>query len=292
LTSARARALRGRCVLAVPSIRCMSGVSYRDVLLAVVTGLQGFKKLVVIKRLHQSLVEQPVMRELFLQEARLAARLNHPNVVQTNDVGELDGRPFLSMEYLEGQPLRHLVRHWSGDARLAARIISDALAGLHHAHELCDFDGTPLNLVHGDLSPQNIFLTYDGVVKIVDFGIAKTAKLATKTEVGVFKGKFAYMAPEQLADAEIDRRVDLFVIGIRNPQIPNEDFDAYMPGTSIRGSTTSWRSTSTRTATGPTNAPPISPPTPTSAGGSRCRRSPWRSTEPRSRSASTTPSAV
>jgi serine/threonine-protein kinase len=187
-----------------------------DVYLALSRGMEGFKKLVVIKRLHETLVDDERARSMFLEEGRLAARLNHPNVVQTNEVGELDGALFLSMEYLEGQSLFQVARHWKANPnpRMVARIISDALAGLHYAHELCDFDGTPLKIIHRDLSPHNIFITYDGVVKLLDFGIAKAAVQSSHTEVGMFKGKIAYMAPEQFKECEIDRSVDIFVAGI------------------------------------------------------------------------------
>ncbi len=155
---------------------------------------------------------------MFLNEARLATLLNHPNIVQTNDVGVEDGHMFLTMEYLEGQPLNAIVRAAKAkgkrlDDAIGVKIISDALAGLHYAHELRDYDGTPLSIVHRDLSPHNLFVTYEGIAKVVDFGIAKTAG-STKTEQGIIKGKFAYMAPEQASDEKVDRRADIFVMGI------------------------------------------------------------------------------
>src|SRR5450432_657141 len=180
-----------------------------EVFLALLHGVQGVKKLVVIKRLLESINDDRAMRDLFLEEGRLAARLNHSNVVQTIEVGEEAGALYLSMEYLEGQPLNQVVRKLGTDRidpHIAARIISDVLCGLHYAHELRDYDGRPLNIVHRDMSPHNIFITYDGEVKIVDFGIAKAASQASKTEVGVFKGKVAYMAPEQATSDTTDRR--------------------------------------------------------------------------------------
>jgi phosphate transport system substrate-binding protein len=190
-----------------------------DVFLAVARGPAGFNKLVVIKRLRASIAEDPAFRLMFLDEARLAARLNHPNVVQTNEVGEHEGYYFLAMEYLEGQPLRRVVnqaqslRHPLGPV-VSARIAADALSALHYAHELRDYDGTPLHIIHRDVSPHNIFVTYDGQVKLVDFGIAKATSSSAQTESGVLKGKVAYMAPEQVTGDVVDRRADVFAMGI------------------------------------------------------------------------------
>jgi serine/threonine-protein kinase len=190
-----------------------------EVFLAVARGPMGFNKLFVIKRLRATQADVELQRDMFLDEARLAARLNHPNVVQTYEVCESDGSYFIVMEYLEGQPLSHVMKALRRKKELlphtmAARLVSEALSGLHHAHELRDYDGTALNIVHRDISPQNIFVTYDGQTKLVDFGIAKADLRATKTEVGVFKGKVAYMAPEQLQSELVDRRADLFAMGI------------------------------------------------------------------------------
>jgi serine/threonine protein kinase len=190
-----------------------------DVFLALGRGPAGFNKLVVIKRLRETVASDEAFRDMFLDEARLAARLNHPNVVQTYEVFEDAGAFFITMEYLEGQPLGRLTRACAQrgirlEPPICARIISDALCGLHYAHEARDFDGVPLQIVHRDVSPQNIFVTYDGQVKVVDFGIAKAERSNTKTQAGFFKGKAAYMAPEQLEGGPIDRRVDVFTTGI------------------------------------------------------------------------------
>jgi serine/threonine-protein kinase len=190
-----------------------------DVFLAVGRGPAGFNKLVVIKRLRDQVASDDAFRDMFLDEARLAARLNHPNVVQTYEVFEHEGAFFITMEYLEGQPLSKVARECAKrgmrlQPAISARIISDALCGLHYAHEARDFDGEPLQIVHRDVSPQNIFVTYDGQVKVVDFGIAKAERSSTKTQAGFFKGKAAYMAPEQLEGGAIDRRVDVFTTGI------------------------------------------------------------------------------
>ena len=190
-----------------------------DVFLAVSRGPMGFNKLVVIKRLRPALAEEAAFRQMFLDEARLAARLNHPNVVHTYEVGEHHGIYFIAMEYLEGQSLNKVIKEAVKrgdriDPMYCARIVADAVAGLHHAHELRDYDGRPLNIIHRDVSPHNIFATYDGHVKLVDFGIAKAALSSTETEVGVLKGKVAYMAPEQAMGGPIDARADLFAMGI------------------------------------------------------------------------------
>jgi serine/threonine protein kinase len=192
-----------------------------EVFLALEEGVGGFRKLVVIKRLHRHLEDEPEMVRMFLDEARLAARLSHPNVVQTNRIGTFGGQHFMVMEYLEGQPLSKLIRRLAKEERtlppaLVARIMSDALDGLHYAHEARDFDGSPLHIVHRDISPQNIFVTYDGGVKLLDFGIAKAATQEAVTHTGLVKGKFAYIAPEQAeADAPaLDRRADVWSMGV------------------------------------------------------------------------------
>jgi serine/threonine protein kinase len=190
-----------------------------DVFLSVARGQMGFNKLAVIKRLRQALAEEPAFRNMFLDEARLAARLSHPNIVHTYEVGEQNGVYFIAMEYLEGQSLnkvlKEALRRKEGiEPELGARIIADALGGLAYAHGLGDYDGRPLGIIHRDVSPHNIFVTYDGHTKLVDFGIAKAALSSTETEVGVLKGKVAYMSPEQAMGGRIDQRADLFAMGI------------------------------------------------------------------------------
>jgi serine/threonine-protein kinase len=155
---------------------------------------------------------------MFLDEARLAARLNHPHVVQTYEVGEYMGRPVIVMEYLEGQVLSSLVQRAQSTNALSLtlhlRVIIDALEGLHHAHELADYDGKPLNLVHRDISPQNVFVTFEGQVKVLDFGIAKAATSQSETATGILKGKVKYMAPEQMLNLSLDRRADIYAVGV------------------------------------------------------------------------------
>jgi serine/threonine-protein kinase len=190
-----------------------------DVFLSVARGQMGFNKLAVIKRLRQALAEELSFRNMFLDEARLAARLSHPNIVHTYEVGEQNGVYFIAMEYLEGQSLNKILkealRRKEGiEPEVSARIIADALGGLAYAHALADYDGRPLGIIHRDVSPHNIFVTYDGHTKVVDFGIAKAALSSTETEVGVLKGKVAYMSPEQAMGGRIDQRADLFAMGI------------------------------------------------------------------------------
>ncbi len=189
-----------------------------EVFLAIASGPAGFNKLVVLKQIRDQLADDPEFLAMFLDEARLAARLNHPNVVQTNEVGEDGRRYFIAMEYLEGQPLNRIVQRLAKDGRLSlwmhVRILIDALAGLHYAHELADFDGTPLQVVHRDATPHNIFVTYAGQVKVVDFGIAKALGSSAETRAGVLKGKISYMAPEQALGEKVDRRADVFAVGI------------------------------------------------------------------------------
>lgn len=188
-----------------------------SVFLGMQSGMAKFKKLVVLKLLHPKHAENAEFLEMFLNEARLAARLNHPHVVNTYEVGEDQQRHFIAMEYLEGQPYSAIIKK-VGRRNLtlehALKVLIDVLDGLHYAHELRDFDGTHLGVVHRDISPQNIFVTYDGNVKLVDFGVAKAACSDTETKAGVIKGKIAYLAPEQAGNGPVDRRADLFSTGV------------------------------------------------------------------------------
>jgi serine/threonine-protein kinase len=188
-----------------------------SVFLSVVPGPMGVNKLLVVKLLREDLVGDADFLAMFLNEARLAARLNHANVVQTYEVGVEDGHHFLAMDFLDGQPLNAILRKAGRDAvplDVHLRVLADMLAGLHYAHTLKDFDGTDLRVVHRDVSPQNVFVTYDGHVKVVDFGIAKAAGVASNTQSGVFKGKLAYVAPEQAGGDVVDARADVFSVGV------------------------------------------------------------------------------
>lgn len=187
------------------------------VFLAVSKKQAGFEKLLVLKVMRHDLGNDPEFHSMFMQEAKIAARLNHPNVVQTYEVGEDSGRVFIAMEYLEGQAFNQIIKqvgrvNFPLDA--GVRILSDALLGLHYAHELTTFDGSPLGLVHRDISPQNIFVLYTGDTKLVDFGIAKVAGATSHTRTGVIKGKLGYMAPEQIEGKQLDRRADLFSVAV------------------------------------------------------------------------------
>ncbi|HWL86424.1 MAG TPA: serine/threonine-protein kinase, partial [Polyangiaceae bacterium] len=188
------------------------------VYLAVMRGLHGFNKLVVLKVPRDSVAADPNLLSMFHEEARLAARLNHPNVVHTYEVIQEEGRDITVMEYLDGQPLNAVLargRKLGKPMALAMhlRLVSEALTGLHHAHEAKDYDGKPLELVHRDVSPPNLFVTFDGGIKVLDFGIAKAVTSLNETQTGTFKGRIRYMPPEQLMGGKVDRRTDIFAIG-------------------------------------------------------------------------------
>jgi len=186
-----------------------------EVYLALANGPAGFNKLLVLKLLREDLAEDPEILQMFLDEARLAARLEHENLVHTYETGKLEGRYFIAMEYLQGQSLIRLRRRLPNlPLELGLWIMAQALAGLHYAHELKGPAGQPLHVVHRDVSPANIMVTYDGHVKLLDFGIAKAASAESSTRVGVFKGKMGYSAPEQLRAGEVDRRADIFAAGV------------------------------------------------------------------------------
>ena len=192
-----------------------------EVFLSMIAGPlgSGFSKLAVVKRLRPNLVEDPDFIAMLVDEARISARLNHPNVVQTLEVDVDNGEYFIAMEFLDGQPLHRIQRRaLRGGKPLSAGhqyvIVADALAGLQHAHELQDYDGTPMGIVHRDVTPQNIFVTYDGQVKVVDFGIAKAEGRAAETKQGIVKGKVRYMSPEQAIGHPVDCRADVFAAGV------------------------------------------------------------------------------
>ena len=190
-----------------------------DVFLGAAAGPMGVSKPVVIKKMQDAARDDPAWARMFLDEARLAARLNHPNVIHTYDVGEENGALFLAMEYLEGKTLGHLGSALAKtqslvDIGMACHLVVELLEGLDYAHNLSDFDGRALDIVHRDVSPHNVFVTFDGHVKVLDFGIAKTASSDLQTERGVLKGKARYMAPEQASGGDVDRRADLFAAGV------------------------------------------------------------------------------
>jgi serine/threonine-protein kinase len=191
-----------------------------EVFLAKTDGPMGFEKMLVIKRILPHLAEDPQFVEMFLGEAKLAARLNHPNLVQLFDFGEAEGSYFIAMEYIDGPTLRLLLAR-ARDLRspislaVAARIVSWAAEGLAYAHDYRDpVTDEPLHLIHRDVSPDNILVGRSGAVKLVDFGIAKARGQSHHTQAGTVKGKVAYMAPEQLRGEPLDRRVDLYSLGV------------------------------------------------------------------------------
>jgi eukaryotic-like serine/threonine-protein kinase len=185
--------------------------------LAVSRGPAGFNKLAVIKQILPSLASDADFIAMFLDEARLAARLHHPNIVQTFDVSEQDGSYVLAMEYLEGQTLSGIYRRVHPKSIPLSThlwILTQVLIGLHYAHTLCDYDGSPLGVVHRDVSPGNVLVTYAGEVKLLDFGVAKArCAIAGDTDKTV-KGKPGYCAPEQFRTAEPDARADVFAVGV------------------------------------------------------------------------------
>jgi serine/threonine-protein kinase len=181
--------------------------------LALATGPGGFNRLVVVKAIREELLSLPEARAMFLEEARLCARLNHPNVVQVSEVVDSPAGVMIVMEYLDGRPLSATLQ--IGDAftlPMRLRVVCEILAGLHYVHELRDFEGEPLGLVHRDVSPQNVFATFDGRVKLLDFGIAKTT-VSEHTKTGIVKGKLTYMPAEQLRGHTVDRRSDIYSVG-------------------------------------------------------------------------------
>jgi len=175
------------------------------------------QRLAVLKLLPTIVDDDEGTVEMFLDEARIAARLRHPNIVTTHEVGERDGVLFIAMEYLSGQSLEHVFKSPEAMSRLTpamwCHIFARALDGLGHAHQEVDADGTPLGLVHRDVCPRNVFVTYDGGVKVMDFGVAKASVNESETAAGVIKGSLAYMSPEQVA-GEPERRSDLFAMGL------------------------------------------------------------------------------
>ena len=187
--------------------------------LARLMGPVGFARVVAIKRLHPHLARDPDFTSRFLDEARLAARIRHPNVVSTLDVEAIDDELFLVMDYVDGESLGRLVRASSRiNERVpianAASIIVGVLHGLHAAHEARSEKGSPLDIIHRDVSPQNVMVGVDGVARVLDFGVAKAAGQVNTTEHGVVKGKIAYMPPEQLRLGELDRRVDTYAAAV------------------------------------------------------------------------------
>lgn len=201
-------------------IRKLAQGGMAEIFLANQEGPSGFQKQLVIKRILPHLADDTKFVEMFLDEARIAAQFNNPNIVQIYDLGEVEGAYFIAMEYIDGYDLSQIIERASQfgkrvPSQIAARIIADSLGGLHYAHSFKDpGTGEALRLVHRDISPQNLLVNKDGVVKLVDFGVAKAKTSSSKTQTGAVKGKFSYMAPEQIAGEELDGRCDIFAMGI------------------------------------------------------------------------------
>jgi serine/threonine protein kinase len=191
-----------------------------ELFLARAEGPGGFEKTLALKRILPSLAQDPSFVAMFLSEVKLASRLHHTNIVQIFDCGRAGGSYYLVMEYIDGPNLRGLARSASGQGvwiplELCAWILAEACEGLAYAHEFCDpATRKPLKLVHRDISLDNILVSREGTVKVVDFGIAKAAGQVHRTKTGVVKGKLSYMAPEQLRGGALDRRVDVYALGI------------------------------------------------------------------------------
>jgi serine/threonine protein kinase len=190
-----------------------------EIFLAKQSGLEGFEKVVVLKRILGHLASDDEFVSMFLDEARIAAKLSHPNIVQIYDLGKTDSSYYIAMEYVSGRNVQHLInKQQAAGGHLpvehVVRVIAGVCDGLFYAHSRKDYDGKPLSIIHRDISPQNILVSFAGGVKVVDFGIAKASTQLAQTRAGVLKGKYAYMSPEQVRGAKIDHRSDIFAVGL------------------------------------------------------------------------------
>jgi serine/threonine-protein kinase len=190
-----------------------------EIFLARQAGLEGFEKTIVIKRIRPHLSKQTSFVKMFLNEAKLAAQLNHPNIVQIYDLGKISESYFIAMEYIFGRDMRRIIP--KADTMgipfpmvYALKIASSVCEGLYYAHQKVDLYGNPLNIVHRDVTPENIFVSFDGTVKVLDFGIAKAANQIEQTRAGEIKGKLSYMSPEQCMGKQLDCRSDIFSLGV------------------------------------------------------------------------------
>jgi serine/threonine-protein kinase len=200
-------------------VRKLAEGGMAEIFLAKLLGADGFERNVVIKRMLSNLSSIPDFVEMFRDEARLAARLSHPNIIQIHELGFIEGCYYICMEYLAGEDFSSTLRQ-AGKKRqytpipITLRVLVDAARGLHYAHDFTNEEGQPLHIVHRDISPSNLYVTYQGQVKVLDFGIAKAASRVVQTRTGVVKGKYIYMAPEQAQGKEVDRRADVFSLGV------------------------------------------------------------------------------
>lgn len=200
-------------------VRALASGGMATVHLARTLGEAGFERLVAIKLMHPHIASDPLFVGMFLDEAKLAARIRHPNVVATHDVQKSPAGVFLVMDYIDGPSLQAVIAAFAERKQLVPldvilRITIDALSGLHAAHELCDDDGKPLNLVHRDVSPDNILVGYDGLARITDFGVARAESRISTTKGALLKGKLCFMAPERFLQGQADRRSDVYAAGV------------------------------------------------------------------------------
>src|SRR5690606_8966209 len=190
-----------------------------EIFLARQAGLEGFEKNVVLKRIRPHLSKQQAFVRMFLNEAKLAAQLTHPNVVQIYDLGKVGESYYIAMEYIFGRDMRRVIPKAEAlgipfPMVYALKIASSVLEGLYYAHQKTDIYGAPLSIVHRDITPENIFVSFDGTVKVLDFGIAKAANQLEHTQAGEIKGKLSYMSPEQCLGKPLDLRSDIFSLGV------------------------------------------------------------------------------
>ncbi len=200
-------------------VRHLATGGMAEIYLAEQAGPGGFNKELVIKRILPHMAQDEAFVRMFLDEARLVAQLSHPKIAQIYDLGEIDGQYFIAMEFVDGLDLMDVIEGCRGKGEhvpvfVAVKIVMDLLEALDYAHDYTDREGNPVGLVHRDISPHNVLVSVDGIVKLVDFGVAKAAQNKSKTQAGAVKGKFAYMAPEQIQSQELDRRADIFATGI------------------------------------------------------------------------------
>jgi serine/threonine protein kinase len=200
-------------------LRRLSIGGMAEIFLARAVGLPGFQMLVAVKKILPQLAADPGFLEMFLDEARIAATLQHPHIVQIYDVACASGSYFISMEYLHGEDVRAILRAAQQAGRRiplehVVQIMIALCSGLHYAHEKEGFDGKPLDIVHCDVSPGNVIVTYEGGIKLLDFGIASAAIRSHRTQTGALRGKIGYMSPEQARSEPIDRRTDVFAAGV------------------------------------------------------------------------------
>ncbi|MBA3465565.1 MAG: protein kinase [Deltaproteobacteria bacterium] len=229
---------RGTLIGKYEILRKLATGGMAEIYLARQRGNAGFEKLVVIKRILPNVAEDPSFVRMFLDEARLAATLQHPNIADVYDVGEFEGTPFFAMEYVHGQDVRNIrmasrKRNEHVPLSIALAIVHGTASALDYAHEKTGQDGKPLALVHRDVSSSNVIVSYDGAIKLLDFGIARAASQTHETQTGILKGKIPYMSPEQCRGQPLDKRSDLFSLGVvmyelttgRRPFRAESDFD-------------------------------------------------------------------